>query len=407
MLMLKALKNRSIALLWGGQALSAIGDEIYRVALIWIAVGIIGPDTGYLTAMQFSAVVALSLVGGKWADRWDHFRTLIWVDLLRATVVLLPVVLSPFMAPTIPVLLVVALSLSSLSAFFDPALQAALPRYCSDLPTLRAATGLMATTMRLARVIGPGIVGLLTAVVPMVHFFTIDSLSYLISALSIAALRNHPVHRSPVLKAEKLDLWQSMVSGLKSIRSSPGLRYAMFAKALGGGLWNLAFSLGFALLARQISPGDVRIFGLLIGAYGIGNLSCALVLGNLPRRNPESILYKGYLWIGLGFLLMAVGPNLGLILAAAVFTGAGGPMNDLPFVDMIQSRFDIHELPKIFRLRIALETGSSLLFFLAAPTLFKAFGVATVIGGCGVGIIAVGMVGLALFSSSARSSSDA
>jgi hypothetical protein len=50
MLMLQALRNRAIALLWGGQAASAIGDEIYRMALIWLAIGLVGTDSGYPAA---------------------------------------------------------------------------------------------------------------------------------------------------------------------------------------------------------------------------------------------------------------------------------------------------------------------------------------------------------------------
>lgn len=53
--MLKALRHRAISRLWFGQALSSVGDEIYRVGLTWLAVGLIGADTGYLTAGQAAA----------------------------------------------------------------------------------------------------------------------------------------------------------------------------------------------------------------------------------------------------------------------------------------------------------------------------------------------------------------
>ena len=93
MRMLKALRRRGIALLWGGQALSAVGDEIYRVALIWLAVGLIGERAGYLAAAQLLALFFLSLLGGHWADEWDHRRTMIAADLSRGLIVLLPGIL--------------------------------------------------------------------------------------------------------------------------------------------------------------------------------------------------------------------------------------------------------------------------------------------------------------------------
>src|SRR5271156_6603337 len=97
MLMLKALRKPPIALLWCGQATSAIGDELYRVALIWLAVGLIGADTGYLSAGQSAALLLLSVIGGQWADHWDHLKTMIGVDLLRGLIVLIPVALFHFM----------------------------------------------------------------------------------------------------------------------------------------------------------------------------------------------------------------------------------------------------------------------------------------------------------------------
>ena len=46
MFILKTLTHRPIRLLWGGQVLSAVGDELYKVALIWVAVGLVGARAG-------------------------------------------------------------------------------------------------------------------------------------------------------------------------------------------------------------------------------------------------------------------------------------------------------------------------------------------------------------------------
>ena len=94
--MLRALKDAAILRLWLGQALSAVGDEIYRVGLTWLAVGLIGADTGYLNAAQYAALMILSFIGGKWADHWDPLKTMIRVDLIRALIILIPVVVSFF-----------------------------------------------------------------------------------------------------------------------------------------------------------------------------------------------------------------------------------------------------------------------------------------------------------------------
>lgn len=386
--MIKALRNRSIRLLWGGQALSAIGDEIYRVALIWMAVNMIGADTGYLAAAQMAALLTLSLIGGKWADHWDHSKTMIWVDALRSGIVLIPVIVFQFTPISLPLLLGVAITLSGLGAFFDPALQASLPRYARDLPTLRAANGLMSTTMRLARVVGPGIIGALTSFIPTLHFFTLDAVSFAASAISIHALAPPPEHHAPVKKIPRAGFRETLASGFIAARRIQGMQFLIFSKAIIGGSWNLAYGLGIALVVHKLAPHDVRAYGLVIAAYGIGNVTSALIIGNLSRARPILMIFSGYIWLAVGFIWISLTHNLPALMVATAFTAVGGPMNDLPFVDLVQSRFELSDMPKVFRLRMATETGASLVGMLVSPFLFRMYSTSAVIASCG-GVILV------------------
>ena len=390
MLMLRGLRKRPIFLLWSGQALSAIGDEIYRVALIWLAVGLIGADAGYLGAAQSAALLALSLFGGRWAERWDHRRAMIGVDAARALIVLLPVFVFRFRPVSLPLLVAVALALSGLSAFFDPALQATLPGVSEDAQTLQSANGLMSTTARLARAVGPGIVGLLSGLIPTVHFFTLDALSFGFSALSIAALGPTPPPRAaPAPERESLG------AAWRALKRSPLMVYLVTVKSLGGGLWSLSYGLGLALLVQRLAPGNVRAFGLTIASYGAGNLAGALFIGNVPRRRPAFALFCGYLWMGAGFVAMGAAPGLGALAAACAWAGFGGPINDLPFVDIVQDLYPVAEIARVFRLRMAAETAAGLILLLLAPALFRAAPVRLVISACGVIFALFGAVGLA------------
>lgn len=188
MFVLKPLKHRSIALLWSGQVLSSIGDETYRVAVVWLAVGLVGADAGYLAAVQAASVLIFGLLGGIWADHWDQRRTMIWVDLLRGLIVLAPPIIASVMPLSIWTLFVVVVTVSSLSALFDPALQAVLPQLAGNKDQLQATNALLQTTRRLAFIAGPGLVGVLQRFIPVVHFFTLDAISFALSASSIAAL---------------------------------------------------------------------------------------------------------------------------------------------------------------------------------------------------------------------------
>lgn len=74
------LRQRSIALLWVGQVLSNVGDEIYTVALIWLAAELVGVGAGFVAALQALSVCLCGLLLGHVADGWDHRRTMFVVD---------------------------------------------------------------------------------------------------------------------------------------------------------------------------------------------------------------------------------------------------------------------------------------------------------------------------------------
>ena len=67
--------------------LSSAGDNFYTVALVWTAVNIAGSSAGVVVAAGFATRVLFGPIGGVLADRWDHRRTLVAVDLARAATV--------------------------------------------------------------------------------------------------------------------------------------------------------------------------------------------------------------------------------------------------------------------------------------------------------------------------------
>ncbi len=388
--MIKALREPQIQRLWFGQALSSIGDEIYRVGLIWLAIGLMGPDTGYLAAGQTASLMLLSFVGGKWADHWNPRRTMMSVDFIRAGVVLMPVVVSFFMPTPLALLWAMAFLLSGLSAFFDPATQGLIPILAKDKELRQATNGLMSTTIRMARMIGPAIVGLLSAFIPMIHFFTIDAITFCISAYCVYSLKKYlpPTDHSLVPKS---NFRTAVLSGFHLARSIPGMSYIFFSKAITAGCWNLVIAIGFPLLVHELSGNDARYFGLVMASYGLGNFIGALYFGSLARERLWEIYFFGILFLGLGFICIGLAPNVEWIIIAAAVTGFFGPMNDLAFIDMLQKKFPVKDLTKMFRLRLATESSMTLFFTLLSPWLIRLTSVraAIFIGGgvwlvCGV-----------------------
>jgi DHA3 family macrolide efflux protein-like MFS transporter len=148
---------------------------------------------------------------------------------------------------------------------------------------------------------------------------------------------------------------------------------------------------------QQLAPNDTRSFGLVIASYGIGNFAGALYFGNHERPRSALMMFSGYIWLGLGFVLIALSPTIHWIMLSAAFTGFSGTMNEVTFFDLIQTRFPIGEITRIFRLRMATDTAAILAMMLIAPLLLRLTSVRIVIHLCGGVWILTGLFGLIWF----------
>ena len=391
--MLKAFQNKAVFKLWLGQVGSSVGDEVYRVALIWMAVQMMGADTGYLASLQLLAVLLFGIFGGTWADRWSPYRTMVSVDLIRFFITLIPVTLFLFHIPSFAALVVSSIVLSGLGAFFEPALQSVLPIAAKDLSTLKAVNGLMSTTLRLARVLGPMVISVMSLFVREIHFFTLNALSYLYSSYCVFSVRKTIAHAAPTTHHEGEHFLSHLIHSIKFLHGKPEVRRALILKCLCGGAWGLVFGLGFALLVNQVEPKNVKAFGLVMGSYGFGNVIGAILLGNLQRKGSERMIYLGLIWLGVFFAGIALTTNYVVLLILVALSAVGGPLNDLPFTDLVQENFSGRELTKIVRLRMMVENFFTLAFMLISPLLFRLFSVRAVILSCGLLIFFMGSYG--------------
>ncbi len=111
---------------------------------------------------------------------------MVGADLARAAI-LIVVVGSWLIAgrPTLAGLIAAVFVLAIGQAVFQPAMQTVLPSLVHDPRLLPAANGLLDATDRSARLLGPGLVALLAGILPVVHFLTLDAISFVASATAL------------------------------------------------------------------------------------------------------------------------------------------------------------------------------------------------------------------------------
>jgi hypothetical protein len=318
------------------------------------------------------------------------------VDLMRCGVVLTLPIASLLGPISIWHLATAATVLGGLSALFDPALQGSLPTIAQSAPTLQALNSLMDATRRLARIFGPGLAGVLLALMPIPQLFTADALTFAVSAYALMALRPH-FPRPPGVVPSPADrshhLFRDLREAGQLIFAHRPFLWCVIGSSLTALAWNAIFAVGLALLVHAMFNGSVGAFGWMVAAYGAGNVLSNLVISNLSIRRPALMYFLGEIVLGVGFLSLAFASSLPLALFSAGVAAIGGPMGDMPLLLTIQREFPGHHVGKIYSLRMIVSgIGASVGLMLAAPV-FHIWSPRTGIALLALTMIAVGAVG--------------
>jgi MFS transporter, DHA3 family, macrolide efflux protein len=398
MSILRPLADRRIAAVWGGVVASAAGDEFYNVAVVWLAIGLLGAGAGYLVACQCVAVMLAGLFAGIWVEHWDRRRTMIGVDLMRAAVCMIPVVAASFFHPSVWFLVPVIVVISGAKAIFDPALQASLPSLASDRQLFQATNGLFDATRRIARVTGPGIIAIVGGAIPIVHFFTIDAVSFLLSAAAVAlVLRSVPRQARPAPAGGiRARVWQGVSGGFRAVRCHPLMRLALAAHGVASGAWYLAVILCVALKVKTELNLDVTAYGMVIAAYGVGNLVATVAVASLRINQQGLVMFSGRIVAAIGYLGLGTADSVEEMMAWAALAAAGAPISNIPFLNILQADFAPDDIARVYRLRMIVEWGSIAAALVVSPMLINAIGTSRVIELAGAAVGLVGIVGMVL-----------
>lgn len=379
MRLFEALRIAPVALLWSGLSLSALGDQLYAVALSWIAVDVFGEGAGYLRAFAALAGLLATLLVGSWADRLDQHWGMVTADLGRAGMLLVLVVVWQIAgAPTAAMLVAVILVLAVGEAMFRPALQTVLPHLVADRGLLQAANGLLDATDRSARLIGPGLIAVVASAVPMVGFFAIDAVSFLLSAAALLGIHRLRPDLPQTRLARPDSVLASILRGVRAMSAHQLMRFFLITVGPFNGAWVAVYYFVLPLMIAEQNPGGAGLaqYGFVISAYGCTNLASNLVLASrkLPE-NPQFMMNFGNLIVGVGILLIGLSSLLpphwqlaGYCLSASI--GAiGGPMKDLPMAVLRQTRLRAADMPSAMRAYLAASNAGTLLALAITPTL--------------------------------------
>ncbi|WP_353955479.1 MFS transporter [Rhodococcus sp. 14-2483-1-2] len=282
------LRNTMYRSLFIAQLVSNIGGWMQTVGAQWFLVQR-EASTTVIAAVQTASLLPtllLALLAGALADALDRRVLLIVVgfaSILTAgilTALAWTDTLSPWG------LLACTFVLGCWSAMSAPAWQAIQPELVPR-EQIPAASALGGVTVNGARAIGPALAGVLVAVAGPTFVFAINAASFL-ATLAVLIAWKRP--RNVVVDREGLT--ESIVSGVRYIRSGPVIRRIILRSALfafpASALWALLPSASSAVLGL----GAVG-YGVLLGVLGVGAIAGVALTPALRRTFGANTLLTG------------------------------------------------------------------------------------------------------------------
>jgi predicted MFS family arabinose efflux permease len=258
---------------WIANVFSQFGGTIQAVGAAWLMLSI-AQTAEMVTLVQTSMslpIVMFALLAGALADNFDRRRMMLGAQVFML-VVSVVLALAAWLGLITPwTLLLLTFLIGCGHAFNGPAWQSSVGRMVAreDLPS---AVALNSMGFNIARSVGPALGGVIVAVYGAATAFAINAFSYFGIIGVLARWRPAPEERP--LPRERLRT--SIQAGIRYVAMSPHIT-ATLLRGFVFGIGASAVTSLMPLIARDLVGGGPVTYGLLLGAFGVGAVSGALL----------------------------------------------------------------------------------------------------------------------------------
>ncbi|MEV4441758.1 hypothetical protein AB0K09_22645 [Streptomyces sp. NPDC049577] len=359
----RLLRQRPVLVLWLARSLSALGDRLYAMAVMWSVWAGTGSAslTGLVALLESLPYVVLGAAGRRVVARFSSYGALSAVDALRAGVaVALPFVWSPDALGTAVVLAGVLL-LGVLGALFDPNFEALVPTLGRP-GQVQSVTGLFDLTSRVARITGHACAGALLLVFSRIELFACVGAAFAVSAAALGGL----ARRLPPPPPAGCDGERPSVRVMTLVRDHPGIGMAIGVHGVLP-FCAAATTIGLPALLAGGPGAGAGAFGLITAVSGIGALIGNPVAGALRPRAWLAVCCAAWAADGLATACMAAAgsvPALGLL---CLLSGLAAPLGTVTMRARLGTYAPAERLRLMAVEHTATRTGSVTAILLLPP----------------------------------------
>lgn len=337
-----ALHYRDFRILWTGELVSRIGEQMQFYAVSWrvfvllrgqsFTVSLLGNEVllgaealalGGLGLARFLPIIAFALIGGVLADRWNRKHLLLLTRLVAAGMATLLATSTLLGHITLPLIYLVTSMLAATTAFDNPAQHAIIPHLVRPRH-LANAVSLNTLMFQMATITGPALAGLLVAVADIGIVYLLNAISFIVAVAAVWSLR-YQGQPGTIMKGTGL---QSLVEGFRFTYRERLIWSTMlldfFATFFGSARALLP------IIATDILHLDAVGYGLLATAQPAGAFIASLLF-SLRRSGVHEgrLLLTSIVLYGLATAIFGLSTSAGLSYLMFALTGVGDTISTI------------------------------------------------------------------------------
>jgi MFS family permease len=318
-----ALRHRNFRLFWFGQLISLVGTWMQSIGQAWLVLELSHNNAlllGLVGALQFLPVLILSLLGGVIADRWPKRRLLLGTQSSAMILAFLLFALTVTHVVQVWHILVLATLLGTVNAVDMPTRQSFVVEMVGREDVMNA-VALNSSLFNTARIVGPGIGGVLIGWLGVAPLFLLNGISFLAVIFGLAIMRTEELHAAAHPKSQ--GGWRASFTQL-----GEGLRYVCQASVMltivllvaAVGTFALNLNVILPLFATDVLRVGASGYGFMSAITGAGSLVAALVIAAAGRKPRMSVLLMSGAGLAGSEVAFALSRSylLSLVLLAAI-----------------------------------------------------------------------------------------
>lgn len=320
---LGALTERNFRLVFSSTTISAIGDGVAAIALVFAVLHIAHDSptaVGIVLACRQVAAAVIALAAGVLADRLPRHVVLVAVGVVQAVVQAITGGLLVTGHATVPLLAGLSVVYGLADGFVIPAQNGLIPAVVSAV-RLQQANALLGLSRSILGFAAPVFGGILVAAGSPGGAILIDAASFAVAAVLLARVSVQP--RADVVEPEPF--LRELRDGWTEFRRQRWIFNTIVFFGIGnfaGQAWGV-----LAPLVMKEHYGGASTYGVVLGTFGVGMVLGGLVVLRWHPERPLLVSCLSALPFGLGVWMIAFLVPLPLLLAAQFVAGVGLAMH--------------------------------------------------------------------------------